>query len=466
MKILKRIAALAAALLFAVAAALPASAAYSEATVTAEALYSSPSYTVAQPRANPNSGTYTENLYVKLTCITSGARIFYTTDGTTPTVYSDEYITPIRIKGKKGESVTTVIRAIAVKTGYKTSDVSEYVYNIQIPIEPDVKYMEIKNKPNKTKYKKGDDLNLTGGKIIVSYDDGTYATIEMTESMISGFNTNTAGEKEITVTYKGFTDTFTINVTGSSSGSSGGYDDDYYSETEEDLRPKLSGTTTQGWSSITKTLAENPTGSSVVIMLNGAASVPSDLIRIAAKNQLVLTFIVNDEMKWTLYTSLIDTETVPSIGLGIRTSAISIMELPIKDIGGTEALRLHINSNNKLNAKLSLDCGAENYYKIASLFLYNSENGTMKLIDTNTTDLSGKADFTPTESGDYIVIIDDETKIKGDLDNDMIIDTFDAAMLMQLIINHADTTDKCDFDNNGTVNALDISAMIKYIVMQ
>ena len=150
---------------FAVAAALPASAAYSEATVTAEALYSSPSYTVAQPRANPNSGTYTENLYVKLTCITSGARIFYTTDGTTPTVYSDEYITPIRIKGKKGESVTTVIRAIAVNTGYKTSDVSEYVYNIQIPIEPDVKYMEIKNKPNKTKYKKGDDLNLTGGKI-------------------------------------------------------------------------------------------------------------------------------------------------------------------------------------------------------------------------------------------------------------------------------------------------------------
>ena len=419
--------------------------------------------TVAMPRADHISGTYTENIYVKLTCSTSGARIFYTTDGSYPGIHSNEYINPIRIRGVKGESNTTLLRAVAVKTGYETSDVAEYIYTIERPLEPSVEYMEIRKLPNKVKYRKGEDLNLTGGTIIVSYADGTFATLDMTESMISGFNTNTAGQKEITVSYGGYSDHFTITVTGSSSNS--GDDYEYNEEDEqEDLRPQLSGTTIRGWKSIEKAFAESTPASSRIIMLNDAVTVPADVIRAAANNKLKLTFMVDSDFKWTLDTSAIDTATIPAIGLGLRTSPITMLQTAINAVGGTEVQRIHINSKNKLNAALCLDLGLANKNKIASLFCYDTDNDTLRLTDTCVVDVWGNVMFIPDVGGDYIVICDDETKIIGDLDNNMRIDAFDAAMLIRMVVNGEEENRKNDFDKNGVLNALDVSAMLKYIV--
>ena len=286
----------------------------------------------------------------------------------------------------------------------------------------------------------------------------------MTESMISGFNTNTAGKKEITVKYGGFTDRFSIIVSDSSSSSSDFDIYDYDDPDEEDLRPQLSGTNIHGWNNIELELAGKTTGTGHIIMMNEAVQVPSDLLRTAAKNKLVLTFIVNDKMKWCLDTALIDTETVPSIGLGIRTSAISLPETPIKEIGGTEVQRFHINSNNKLNAVLNVQLGAEHYRTIASLLRYNSENNTLELVDTQRTGIIGDASFTPQISGDYIVIVDQETKIIGDLDNNLRVDVADATLLLQLVLNGAEENRKNDIDGNGMLNALDVSAMLKSIV--
>jgi Raf kinase inhibitor-like YbhB/YbcL family protein len=74
------------------------------------------------------AGTYTAAQSVAITCPTSGAAIYYTLDGTTPTTTSTLYTTAITV------SATATIKAIAIKSGMIDSDVVSATYTINIPI--------------------------------------------------------------------------------------------------------------------------------------------------------------------------------------------------------------------------------------------------------------------------------------------------------------------------------------------
>jgi CubicO group peptidase (beta-lactamase class C family) len=81
----------------------------------------------ATPTFSPAAGTYTSAQSVTLSDTTPGAVIHYTTNGTTPTVSSAQYIagTPLSI------SATTTIQAIAVASGYANSTVASGTYTVQ-----------------------------------------------------------------------------------------------------------------------------------------------------------------------------------------------------------------------------------------------------------------------------------------------------------------------------------------------
>ena len=70
----------------------------------------------------------------------------------------------------------------------------------------------LKSAPTKTTYEVGDTLDLTGGKITVSYNNGTSVDIDINGTMIKGFDSTTTGEKTVTVKYSGFTVTFKVTV--------------------------------------------------------------------------------------------------------------------------------------------------------------------------------------------------------------------------------------------------------------
>ena len=57
----------------------------------------------------------------------------------------------------------------------------------------------------KTDYLVGEALDVTGGKIEVTFNNGTTKTVDITTDMISGFSTEEAGSKELTITYQGAT---------------------------------------------------------------------------------------------------------------------------------------------------------------------------------------------------------------------------------------------------------------------
>jgi hypothetical protein len=80
----------------------------------------------ATPTFSPAPGSYTGTQPVTLSDATGGAVIYYTTDGTTPTIASAQYVagTPISV------NATETISAIALASGYTTSTVAVGSYTI------------------------------------------------------------------------------------------------------------------------------------------------------------------------------------------------------------------------------------------------------------------------------------------------------------------------------------------------
>lgn len=120
---------------------------------------------VGAPTVNLVAGTYTENQSVTLTSSTEGATIYYTTDGSEPTITGGVpagttavYTAPIAVTGTEGESITTTIKAIAVKDRMQNSSVEKFTYTIQIPVP---------------KY----EVNVTNGSGSGNYAQGSTVTI-------------------------------------------------------------------------------------------------------------------------------------------------------------------------------------------------------------------------------------------------------------------------------------------------
>ena len=71
--------------------------------------------------------------------------------------------------------------------------------------------IEIAKQPNKTTFNTGDELDTTGLVLTLKYNNGTTGITD-TGYTVSGYNTDTAGEQTITVTYQGFTATFKVTL--------------------------------------------------------------------------------------------------------------------------------------------------------------------------------------------------------------------------------------------------------------
>jgi len=79
---------------------------------------------VATPVATPGAGAVASGATVALSCSTTGADIYYTTDGSTPTNASTKYSAAIEI------TAPVTIKALACKAGMETSEELSAAYTI------------------------------------------------------------------------------------------------------------------------------------------------------------------------------------------------------------------------------------------------------------------------------------------------------------------------------------------------
>ena len=93
-----------------------------------------------------------------------------------------------------------------IKVSYKGFESS---FNVNI--KDTIKAISMASMPNKTSYKYGEDIDITGTTINVVKTSGVY-TINVTKDMISGYSPNTPGNQSITVTYAGLKTNFIVYV--------------------------------------------------------------------------------------------------------------------------------------------------------------------------------------------------------------------------------------------------------------
>jgi alpha-tubulin suppressor-like RCC1 family protein len=84
------------------------------------------SWKASNPTFSLAAGTYSTDQTVSISTATSGATIYYTTDGTTPTAASPVYSAPVSI------TATTTLQAKAVKAGFSDSQVTTAVYTMLV----------------------------------------------------------------------------------------------------------------------------------------------------------------------------------------------------------------------------------------------------------------------------------------------------------------------------------------------
>ncbi len=101
---------------------------YTAPSAVSTAVYNIALLTPDLPTFNPPAGTYTGIIKVAISDSTNGIgntgnKIYYTTDGSTPTTSSKQYLSPITV------AQAETLNAIAVATGYTVSAVSSAAYN-------------------------------------------------------------------------------------------------------------------------------------------------------------------------------------------------------------------------------------------------------------------------------------------------------------------------------------------------
>ena len=104
------------------------------------------------------------------------------------------------------------IQRLLVKYNGKTTS-----FNVEIVEdyeEKEIEKIEFVSLPSKTKYELGDDLDLSGGKIKVTYTDGNVSIIDLTNEnvSVSGYDKYKEGLQLVTITYKNKTLEFSVDV--------------------------------------------------------------------------------------------------------------------------------------------------------------------------------------------------------------------------------------------------------------
>ena len=141
-----------------------------------------------------------------------GKLVVATSDSTTAEVV----ITPEMVSGFNPDSVgiQTVTVSFEIDGVPYTTTFEVEVKEAEV-IEIVAKSIAVSAKPAKVEYKQGEALDVTGGKLTVTFSDNTTKDVDLKADMVSGFDADKVGEQKITVSYTvdGVTLTATFSVT-------------------------------------------------------------------------------------------------------------------------------------------------------------------------------------------------------------------------------------------------------------
>lgn len=244
---------------------------------------------------------------------------------------------------------------------------------------------------------------------------------------------------------------------GSGSGSSGGSSGGSGSRPTPSTNPTIGGSS-KSWSDIVAELEKLANGSEVTIQLNGNTAVPVEVIKVIDNKYLKVHFIVDSSRGWFVNGAEITAPAVADFTF-IRTASQKH-----DGLRGIEGMQFRTN-NTGVPTGLEIAFKSEHAGKFANL--YNSVDGKLVFVACAKLGADGKL-FLPgvTEKGDYIAMLCEFSDLQGDMSNDGILNAVDASAILKDIVGLESGANPlmADFNGDGNVNAVDASSILKKIV--
>lgn len=221
-------------------------------------------------------------------------------------------------------------------------------------------------------------------------------------------------------------------------------------------RPSIDGKS-MSWAEISVELAKRQDGSTVKIMLNGAYEVPADVIRVIAGKKLHIEFVADSLKSW-----LTD---------GAKISAVTAADLSVipgsadrSALRGISGADLRV-SGTKIPADLKLSFRKEFAGQFANV--YKPANGKLVFHGCAKLGADGTATIPGADSaGEYVVMVCEFSDMPGDINNDGVLNALDASAVLKCVVGISQGANPLmgDFSKDGTVNAIDASDILKWSI--
>ena len=243
---------------------------------------------------------------------------------------------------------------------------------------------------------------------------------------------------------------------GSSSGSSGGSSRPSSSKTEE-TKPAFNGKETS-WADIAGSIAKLAEGGTVTISLNGNYTVPAEVMKAVADKKIKAVFVVDSLKSWVINGSQIKNAAAVDLTL------IPTQKLKTGGLAGTEGVQFTVSSAD-IPAGIAVCFKADFAGRFANL--YKSADGKLVFMGCAKLDSTGKSTVPGIDGkGDYAVMLSELSALPGDMNNDGILNALDASEILKYAVGISAGANlaAADLNGDGTVNASDAAAVLRMAV--
>ena len=299
------------------------------------------------------------------------------------------------------------------------------------------------------------------------YESGTEVTLTVTPDSGYRVKSVTLDGKAVTLTNGKYTFKVTANCTfeaefvkkgGSSGGTggSGGSSGGSAGGSSTRSLPSINGIE-KSWQSIVSDISRLPEGGTAVIALNGETVVPVEVVRAISDVKAKVEFVVSTAKSWMIDGAKITTVCAADFtalpGNADKTSLRGVNGAAFK--GGDTGVPAVL----KLTFRKEFAGQFANVYKLADNRLVFLQ--CVKITADGTALISGV-----NAAGEYAVMVCEYSDLIGDINNDGVLNALDASAILRHITGIFEGVDIlfADFNNDGTVNALDASAILKAII--
>ena len=374
------------------------------------------------------------------------------------------------------ESGTEVTLTVTPDSGYRVKSVTldgkavtltngKYTFKVTANCKFEAEFEAIPADRYTVTVKCGEHGTVTPGT--ADYESGTEVTLTVTPDSGYRVKSVTLDGKSVTLTNGKYTFKVTANCTfeaefvkkgGSSGGTggSGGSSGGSAGGASTRSLPEINGIE-KSWQSLVSDISRLPEGGSAVIALNGETVVPVEVVRAISDVKAKVEFVVSTAKSWMIDGAKITTVCAADFtalpGIAEKTSLRGVNGAAFK--GGDTGVPAVL----KLTFRKEFAGQFANVYKLADNRLVFLQ--CVKITADGTALISGV-----NAAGEYAVMVCEYSDLIGDINNDGVLNALDASAILRHITGIFEGVDIlfADFNNDGTVNALDASAILKAII--